>query len=427
MDNLSLTPATQAVLDALTDLGQGNVHELADKSGKARSTTDKAIKTLADAGMIVAVGTDADPAEGTPTRWTLATPAEATDAGPDDPADTDLRDERTTDADKADGPDPDLDSSASEPNTGDTEQVDQPGDAVDGDDDFGNTEEAEDETGRDDDSDEDSNDDADNGKHDEGRTVTVMQPTRPGDRKVMAIKGVLADYSDGGATLDVIVAESGIGHPTATRLITAMEQADAARRLPGLPERWIPGPTKASEVDPNPEPPRCPLCYQVIRALASTPSAAAAVLPLIRTDGTLHVVGPDGETHIVTLPTRTPRRAPGATGNVGRRSDVTINADGSQPFGRGELEKLTLDVLAANPGKVMTPQDIATAIGGQLGRTVSSGAVRNNCTKAAAAGRIVMVSDAPLTFAHPVKTDPGNAAAADAGSTRQGDTDAEQS
>lgn len=66
MEQLSLTPATQAVLDALTDLGQGDVHELADKSGKARSTTDKAIKTLADAGVIVAVDPDADPAEGTP-------------------------------------------------------------------------------------------------------------------------------------------------------------------------------------------------------------------------------------------------------------------------------------------------------------------------------------------------------------------------
>lgn len=73
------------------------------------------------------------------------------------------------------------------------------------------------------------------------------------------------------------------------------------------------------------------------------------------------------------------------------------------------LEKLTLDVLAAAPGAAMTPQDIATAIGGQLGRAVSSGAVRNNCTKAAAAGRIVLVSDAPLTFAYPAPADSGTA------------------
>lgn len=418
MENLSLTPATQAVLDALTELGQGNVHELADRSGKARSTTDKAIKTLADAGVIVAVDTGADPAEGTPTRWTLATPAEPTDAADDT---GDLGDEHTAGADETDLADPDLDNAADEPDTDDTEQADQPGSNGDGDgeketDRDDETNDAEDEA--DQDASDEGSDDEDSGEDDEGRTVTVVQPTRPGDRKVMAIKGVLADYGDDGATLDVIVAESGIGHPTATRLLTAMEQADAARRLPGLPQRWIPGPTKASEVDPNPEPPRCPLCHQVIRGLANTPSATATVLPLIRPDGTLHIVGPDGETHVVTLPTRTPNRAAGVARSVGRRSDVTVNADGSQPFGRGELEKLTLDVLAANPGREMTPQDIATVIGGQLGRTVSSGAVRNNCTKAAAAGRILLVSDTPLTFAYPAQPDAGN--------TEQGGNAAEQ-
>lgn len=62
----------------------------------------------------------------------------------------------------------------------------------------------------------------------------------------------------------------------------------------------------------------------------------------------------------------------------------------------------------------MTPQDIATVLGGQLGRTVSSGAVRNNCTKAAAAGRILLVSDTPLTFTYPAQADSGNAAQTDA-------------
>ncbi|MCM0673673.1 MarR family transcriptional regulator [Micromonospora phytophila] len=452
MEHLSLTPATQAVLDALTELGHGNVHELADQAGKARSTTDKAIKTLADAGVIVAVQTDADPAEGTPTRWTLATPAEIADTAADDAG---LGDEHATGADEADLADPGLNNAADEPGS---EAADNPGDAVDGDggneaedgvsqqdetadaepaaqprDAFNRSDDAETSKDRDGETDiaanetgaadDDSDKGADRGQ-DEGRTV--VQPTRPGDRKVMAIKGVLADYGDSGATLDVIVAESGISHPTASRLLTAMEQADAARRLPGLPQRWIPGPTKASEVDPNPEPPRCPLCHQVIRHLANTPSATAAVLPLIRPDGTLHVVGPDGDTHVVTLPTRTPPRAPGITGSTSRRSDVSINADGSQPFGRGELEKLTLDILAAHPGRAMTPQDIATAISGQLARAVSSGAVRNNCTKAAAAGRIVLVSDAPLTFAYPAQPDQP-AAEASAGSAGHGDNDAEQS
>ncbi|MEU7779176.1 MSCRAMM family adhesin SdrC [Micromonospora parva] len=410
MEQLSLTPATQAVLDALTDLGQGDVHELADKSGKARSTTDKAIKTLADAGVIVAVDTDADPAEGTTARWTLATPSDSDTFSPVDAAD------------ETDVGDPDLDNTAGQPHMevghqptdavhGPTAENDRPDDGSDDAVDTPDTETA-DQSGSQIDSDDATEpdgatvDDADRGEDEQAPIVAVMQPARPGDRKVMAIKGVLADYGDIGATLDLIVGESGISHPTASRLLTAMEQANAARRLPGLPQRWIAGPTKASEVDPNPEPPRCPLCYQVIRGLATAPSATAAVLPLIRPDGTLHVVASDGEIHIITLPRRTPPRATGITASMGRRSDATANADGSQPFGRGELEKLTLDVLTANPGRPMSPQDIATAISAQLGRAVSSGAVRNNCTKAAAAGRILLVSDAPLTFIYPAQADP---------------------
>ncbi|WP_327643668.1 MarR family winged helix-turn-helix transcriptional regulator [Micromonospora zamorensis] len=425
MEQLSLTPATQAVLDALTDLGQGDVHELADKSGKARSTTDKAIKTLADAGVIVAVDPDADPAEGTPARWTLATPSDA-----DAPLPTDA-------ASETDIGDPDPDDAADQPHM---EMGHQPTDAVhgaendrpgDGSDDAADTPDTEvaNSSGSQLDSDDATEpdcttvDDADSGEDEQAPTVAAVQPARPGDRKVMAIKGVLADYGDGGATLDVIVGESGISHPTASRLLTAMEQADAARRLPGLPQRWIAGPTKASEVDPNPEPPRCPLCYQVIRGLATAPSATAAVLPLIRSDGTLHVVASDGETHVVTLPRRTPPRI---TAGVGR-SDATANADGSQPFGRGELEKLTFDVLAANQGRAMSPQDIATAISGQLGRAVSSGAVRNNCTKAAAAGRIFLVSDAPLTFTYPAQPDQDPTASSSADRPGQDDNDAEQS
>lgn len=264
--------------------------------------------------------------------------------------------------------------------------------------------------------------------------MTVVAPTRPGDRKVMAIKGVLAEFGDGGASVAVIVAESGISHPTTIRLLAAMEQADAARRLPpkqGQPERWIAGPTKASEVDPNPEPPRCALCFQVIRGVTSTPAAVAAVQSLIRPDGTLHIVGADDEVHAVKLPNRLPPRTLNPTpSTVGNRSDATANADGNQPFIRGELERLTVAELAANPGRQMTPQEIATRISAKLGgRNVSSGAVRNNCTKAAAAGNILLVSEAPLTFVFPkpdVSEDPAedetDAAQSDTGDT-SGDTD----
>ncbi|MFI1996799.1 helix-turn-helix domain-containing protein [Actinoplanes sp. NPDC020271] len=398
MELQSLTPATQAVLKALAELGQGNVHELAEKSGKARSTTDKAIRTLADAGVIIEVDLGADAAEGTPTRWTLSDDAksaldsaEISDenaAGPDETVDEPDADPADEAADGESSPTGD-DSQA--PHTdGSSEEATGEQDTRDGD---GPSNE--------DDEDQDDEEDTDSPAAREPRTVVA--PPRPGDRKVMAIKGVLAEFGDDGATVDMIVAESGISHPTTVRLLDAMQQADAARRLPpktGQPERWIAGPTKASEVDPNPEPPRCALCFQVIRGVTSTPAAVAAVQSLIRPDGTLHIVGPDDEVHAVKLPTRlAPRTLNTTPSTVGHRSDATANADGNQPFQRGELERLTVAELAANPGRPMTPQEIATAISAKLGgRNVSSGAVRNNCTKAAAAGTILMVSDAPLTF-----------------------------
>ncbi|MEU1756769.1 MarR family winged helix-turn-helix transcriptional regulator [Micromonospora matsumotoense] len=416
MNDLSLTPATQAVLDALTELGQGDVHELAEKAGKARSTTDKAVKTLVDAGLIIAVDADTDQVEGTPTRWALTTTA----AGDTAPPDTEPADAHSTVADTT------VDQSGDTETGGRTAQpAEEPGEWTDHDE--SNSDEGSSDsdgagpepTPTDQHDDTDANGPAvpDEKAHISGDDVepnsdtdvqvkaqlaAAVPPARPGDRKVMAIKGVLADHGDVGATLDVIVAESGIGHPTATRLLTAMEQADAARRLPGLPQRWIPGPTKASEVDPSPEPPRCPLCSQVIRGLATAPTATTAVQPLIHPDGTLHIVAPDGGIHIVVLPTRPALRVASNTRATTRVGDTTVNADGNQPFGRGELERLTLDHLAAHPGRPMTPQDITTALTAQLHRAVSNGAVRNNLTKAAAAGRILLVADNPLTFVHPV-------------------------
>jgi DNA-binding transcriptional ArsR family regulator len=384
VEHLPLTPAAQAVLKALAEIGQGNVHELAEKSGKARSTTDKAIRTLADAGLIVAAAVDGDPADGTPTRWILSDEA----ASALDEAD--LSDEAAASPDETD-----TDAVSGEDDEPGTDDDGQAADTGDGDDDVQDEASSQPE--------EDADDtDHGNGESGDKPTTAVVMPTRPGDRKVMAIKGVLADHSDG-AAIEVIVAESGISYPTTVRLLAAMEQADAARRKPGPSERWIAGPTKASEVDPNPEPPRCPMCVQVIRGVTTTPEAVAAVQSLIRPDGTLHIVGPDTQIHIVTLPTRLPSRpVNGSPTAVNRPSDVTVNGDGSQPFGRGELEKLTIGVLAANPDRPMTPQDIATVISGQLGgRAVSSGAVRNNCTKLGAAGRVLLAAESPLTFVYP--------------------------
>lgn len=435
--NLSLTPAMQAVLDALRELGQGNANELADKSGKAISTVHRALKTFADAGLISQVDTGADPADDTPTQWTLAEGILAddtdlitdTDLGDDmaggeeadtdtdsdvEPADEEL--EPDDDSDDSDAGD-DSDSDSDEADGDDSDDDEDP----DGEDPDGESDEADDQDPDNGEDDQDEDNGEDDQDEDDGGTVTVVQPSRPGDRKVMTIKAVLSEHGDDGATLDQIVAESGIGHPTASRLLTAMEQADAARCLPGRPQRWVAGPTKASEVDPNPEPPRCVLCFQVIKGMSESPEAVAQVKSLVRPDGTLHVVAEDGTVHTVTLPKRTPTRTPGfATAGV-RRTDVTVNADGSQPFAKGELEKLTMSIFEANPGREMTPQEIATAISAQLGgREVSSGAVRNNCGKLGAANRIVMVSDSPWRFVLPVQTEDADADQAD-------DTAAEQS
>jgi hypothetical protein len=477
-DLSTMTPATRAVFDAVHYLGQGNVHELVEQSGKARSTVDKAIKTLADAGLIVPVDTDADAAEGVPTRWTMAEgvaeSVTADDTGPDTGAEIGLGDAGTAgdvesgsddaddlgdDSESDDDPADDDPQPGTEPDSGDpTGQDDAPnaegqtashdaedqtpdgtgtGSDADSQDPDDGTDEGENPDGDADDADSDSEDvdedDEDSDDEDEESegqparaAVTVVQPSRPGDRKVMTIKAVIAEYGDDGATLDEIVTESGIGHPTASRLLAAMEQADAARRLPGTPGRWIAGPTKASEVDPNPEPPRCPVCFQVVKGVTESPEAVALVQSLIRPDGTIHVVAEDGTVHVVKLPKRLPpRTASTATAGVVRRTDLTVNGDGNQPFAKGELEKLTLAVLAANPGRSMTPQEIATTISAQLGgRNVSPGAVRNNCTKAAAAGRIEMVSDAPLAFAYPAPAGDDETATAQVGNDETAETEA---
>ena len=104
MDNLST--GAQQVLDALADIGPGTVAEIREKTGKAKSTTDKAIRELADAGLIV----ETDPGDGNPARWSITAPATeptnpdtATDAKPD-PATRAAQDEVTDrgDADPVD-------------------------------------------------------------------------------------------------------------------------------------------------------------------------------------------------------------------------------------------------------------------------------------------------------------------------------------
>ncbi|WP_328853278.1 winged helix-turn-helix domain-containing protein [Micromonospora globbae] len=405
-DNLStMTPGTRAVLDALIALGHATAHQLSERSGKARSTTDRAIKTLTDAGLIVAVDADADAAKGTTTRWTLSEKVAPETQERDISADTepDAADPARDNEDSSGVVETDAPHTAPATN-GHTDDPASHGPQPDGKPSSADVGQhlADEDDPRDADDHDRSGTDADSDEGDPaGDRISAAQASRPGDRKVMTIKAVLSEHGVDGATISQIVAESGIGEATASRLLAAMEQVDAARRLPGLPQRWIAGPTKANEVDPNPQPPRCPLCFHVIKGL-SAPEAVAQVQPLVRPDGMLHIVAEDGTVHAVALPTRPPTRTAGTP-----RTD-TVNTDGSQPFARGELERLTFETLKANPGRTMTPQEITVAISNRLGgRAVSPGAVRNNCGKLGAAGRIVMVSESPWAFQYPAQTDDG--------------------
>lgn len=292
MDNLSNNAS--AVLDALTGLGTASIADIREITGKAVSTTDKAMRELAAAGLVIEVpaGTD-DPAD-TPTRWHLAT-EQAT------PTDTiDQPDHGDPDSDQGDG------------------ELDGPADAA----------------------------------------PTLRKPV---DRKVLIIAGVLGDYPDG-TTVDVIADACGLGVLTVARYLAAMTSVDAARRIPndteaGTPEMWAPGQGRASDVDPNPAPERCPSCGQVIRAQRS-------------------FAGLDRTT----------------------REPSPLNGDGSEPFGRGVLRGMVLDFINAHTGHIFNPQDIAAELSTQHHRAVSSGAVRNNCTTLAAAGQIQLASETPLAF-----------------------------
>jgi hypothetical protein len=99
MDNQKLTPSAKLTLDAL-NAGPGNVHELSERTGRGRSTTDKAINDLAKAGLIVKVADGGDPADGAPARWQLAEAPADTKTGQPEPDGGDNA-TGTTDADAA--------------------------------------------------------------------------------------------------------------------------------------------------------------------------------------------------------------------------------------------------------------------------------------------------------------------------------------
>jgi len=353
-----LSTGAQQVLDALTEIGHGTVAEIRGKTGKSARVTDKAIRELTDAGLI----TETDPGDGNPARWSVTAPA----TEPTDP-DTATGTDPATEADTGTATAPDEPVNLGD---GDPAQASDPGQLDQPDQPLGpNTEQA---TGNDamaaDDipADEDGSDDGSGQPADDTADETepvAARPKPPADRRVLTVAGVLGDYPDG-ATIDEISEATGYKYGVVALLLQAMEQGDAARRVPedaeaGTPQRWQPGPGKAIEVDPNPAPPRCPTCHQVIRN--STPKAATAT---IRSGGS---------------------------------ASSTVNADGSEPLGRGVLRAWTEEFINANHGHEFTPGTIAEALGAQHGRTISSGAVLNNCRTLAMNDQITVVLQEPFT------------------------------
>ncbi|MCW6003718.1 MarR family transcriptional regulator [Micromonospora sp. CPCC 205371] len=376
MDNLST--GAQQVLDALTEIGQGTVAEIREKTGKAKSTTDKAIRELADAGRIV----ETEPGDGNPARWSITAPAaeptspdEALDAQPDTGTDA-VQDEAVDpgDGDPADTSDPGQLDESSDPLT------DAAADPADDNGDSGGPA----------------------GDSDTQAGQVPARPRPPADRKVLAVAGVLGDYPDG-ATIDEISEACGFNVGVVARLLQAMEQADAARRIPanaeaGTAERWQPGPGKASEVDPNPEPPRCLWCQQTIRGTSDAVGNAAMLQSLARPDGTIHVLAADGTERIINLPKRAPARTSGMAATTGRSTTSgTVNSDGNEPLGRGVLRGWVAEFINARRGHDLTPGAIADALAAQHGRTISTGAVLNNCRTLAMNNRIRVVRQEPFT------------------------------
>ena len=83
MDDLS--PNARAVMDALSNLGEGTTATIREITGKAVSTTDKALRELTAAGLVTEIPANPDDPADAPTRWRPATEQPAPDTDHDTP------------------------------------------------------------------------------------------------------------------------------------------------------------------------------------------------------------------------------------------------------------------------------------------------------------------------------------------------------
>jgi hypothetical protein len=389
-----LKTAEQAVLTAVGQLGHGNVHQLVEASGYARSTVDKALKVLSGASLIVEYDTGAEPAEGAPTQWQLA----------DDDASAPIGTDADNADDAADEDDGDEDvvgtreraESASRPKNRRVMQI--AGALVA----YPNGATMQDLT-----------EDTDIPMPALDRLLTAMvtggaavliDDTRPRrwksgtthaadidpfpvtprceqctrtlpagwtppaastegegraapDPKVLMLAGAMFPYGDGGASASALANDSRLAQELVARLLSAMETAGVAARVitdDGDGEQtgeplWVLNPGPLHTVDPEP---KCTGCGRP----------------------------------------RPGSRSSGKTPAGTRRADA---------LGRNVLRDATLRFLIERPGVVLAPGAIAAALATELGRdVVSPGAVKNNCEGFANEGKITLVSSKPWLFAY---------------------------
>jgi hypothetical protein len=182
-------------------------------------------------------------------------------------------------------------------------------------------------------------------------------PTAQPDLKVLIMAGVLGTHPQG-IPASTAIAESGLAPAVGDRILTAMEIAGAARRLPGddeEPERWVRGEADLAQVDPEHVPTHvtCPTC---------------------------------GHTRRIRRPSAT--RRPGTTGTD------EINSDGSPRLRKGDLrDQVEAFLRTAGEGHGFTPSVIGRELGGR-----SSGAVTNALARLSEAGVSVLTSDSPARY-----------------------------
>jgi hypothetical protein len=179
-------------------------------------------------------------------------------------------------------------------------------------------------------------------------------PATPGtpNLQVMMVAAVLDAHPDGIIGADV-AATSGLQPGVVAKVLAAMEATGTARRIPpddqesGV-ESWARGQsTDLATVDPEQAPTHtvCPTCHHRRRIVVNVGGA---------------------------------RR----NGN----GDPGVNGDGAAKFRKNELFGLVRDFLTSQPGHVFAYGDIARELSQRHGRTISSGAVRNNVDRLLAEG-----------------------------------------